>query len=395
MGFHLLRILPFTFLLCSQFTACVHHTVPSATSLLNSSAVIEVHADMIGDIYPKVGEPDFELSEVKKIGKQGGKKHVWPFARAMPLQGTCADNYDPAQTQALREAELKKWKSSFKEIVVLIHGFNATNDEASEGYISAINTIQSHAAKGSHIGYVVFYWDGLNCAPDFAATAIWGNAELNSEWAGEKALRVVLDAIGTTKRTLVISHSRGAAVFLASIADPSLMYMDKKSRDEVRADTDKLRKIKNPALKVATDNRHLTAWLIAPAIGTYEFMKETTDASKLRGSLQLQANDLQQLHGATIVLGPNSRDRTLKKFLGIPGLLGSTWIGSNLPEAEVLARKASAAGEKVSVQNFSESENGTSHSFPGYMQTTPFKQLVKEYFSPEKKAGERNQHAKF
>ena len=122
--------------------------------------------------------------------------------------------------------------------------------------------------------------------------------------------------------------------------------------------------------------------LVAPAIGTYDFLKVSTEKRLLGGvPAKFKATDIQPLNNATIVLGPNKFDSVLKKFIGVPGRFGSTWVGSKPYEAQELANVFSQSGEKVSMVNFSASENGSSHSFSGYMESTPFKQLVKAYFS--------------
>ncbi|MBB5685822.1 alpha/beta hydrolase [Sphingobium boeckii] len=141
-----------------------------------------------------------------------------------------AESLDPAKPkpalyaliksdEARQLDELERFMAGRKRLFILVHGINNDEEEARDAYRVIRQTIAPRAGDG----IVEFYWDGLVTNPpktsmSIAPARFWFDAAAYSKVAGARGLRRILARV-KDKDVHLISHSRGAAVVLAALAD--------------------------------------------------------------------------------------------------------------------------------------------------------------------------------
>lgn len=262
-------------LVCSCKTNNVIAPSPTAVHLsrLQRDDTFFVFADQVGCVYPKMEDKAEYLrdyNKFKKINKfkQICKRFWW---KPIALNSRWPD-YNLKEVESTLSKDLGEWVNNFDEVAVLVHGFNNDFSDIVEPYTEMIRIISNSKPTDKKIGFVLFSWDGLKGK----GPGIWGEAQDNSLLVGQRAFRLVMN-IASQKPTLVISHSRGGAVVLASLDNPSFM----EKNEEILSDALErvcsildlnLANINDFSYDNQINGDQVTAYLIAPAIGTYSFM---------------------------------------------------------------------------------------------------------------------------
>jgi hypothetical protein len=99
-------------------------------------------------------------------------------------------------------------------VFILVHGFNNRPEEA----MAPFDSIEARLNLRDGDRVLRFHWDGLT-AKGLGAGKIWFNAVGNSQLAGTRGLRRILNRIHG-KQVYLIAHSRGASVILSALSDP-------------------------------------------------------------------------------------------------------------------------------------------------------------------------------
>ena len=128
------------------------------------------------------------------------------------------------------------------------------------------------------------------------------------------------------------------------------------------------------------DNAKVTAFLLAPALGTYDFIPEGGDMPT-DGPL-FNRKQLIDFKGLTLVLGPNDKDQALSKYILDSGFHGSTLVGSNPLVSYSLAAALTELGTaKARVVDFSSrASDPKKHDFMLYLFSDEFSEMLTGYF---------------
>lgn len=265
---------------------------------------------------------------------------------------------DRGITDQLTGFEVKKLKE-FKErvktkkrVFVLVHGFNASNEEVNEsyGYIQKLIKVNSREDE-----IVRFYWDGLWTTNPFAGAKVWFTATSFSQMAGEFGLRRVLNAM-SNKDIYIISHSRGASVVLSALVPPVLNEKFVKVAKEIhRVDVDH-------AKELLENKNRITCLMLAPAIGLVDFKSKEQGTD----SLCSLSSQVKKIHITT-----NSTDKMLKKFFG--------FLADKLTPTD-LGYKDDVYNELIKHYPFFDKTDFSgmeSHAFNSYIRNAKFKSMLK------------------
>jgi hypothetical protein len=106
-------------------------------------------------------------------------------------------------------------------VVFLIKGFNNSYADSDIDYAFLRQRIQDYNPAEDYT-FVQIYWDALAKGPGTAPApvAYWPDAMTYSNFAGNCGLRRLIRLLPAGTRATFVTHSRGAAVALAALADP-------------------------------------------------------------------------------------------------------------------------------------------------------------------------------
>ncbi|MGY4395124.1 hypothetical protein ACVWZA_000285 [Sphingomonas sp. UYAg733] len=219
-------------------------------------------------------------------------------------------------------AQLRAFAGGKKRIFILVHGYNNSVAEADPPF----NEIKAMLDLRPDDGVLRFYWDGLTGKGIFGAK-IWFNAVGNSQLAGSRGLRRVLDQFHG-QEIYLIAHSRGASVILSALGDP---VYSREFRDATEKATaawgDDYRHLLTPKPPVAGRNNRLHILLMAAAVGRIDFcdVSEQERLDRNQGCRKLRPLPDVKSFRYTI----NTGDPVLRKFLGLGSRLNPTTFGLN------------------------------------------------------------------
>ncbi|WP_434212847.1 hypothetical protein [[Pseudomonas] boreopolis] len=286
--------------------ACAgRHVKPDAAYADAPARTVRVAYDQDGDIYPRdtsaIDWSAFKPSRfqsrfggplrLKDLRDREGHK---PYAG---VRGQAQRDAEQALDQALRGTDM---------LVVLIHGFNNDYGEARTAYEAIRKRIVRDAARTA---YLEVFWDGLALRSDKALdkagyASFWPDALTYSNLAGQYGLRPLLNSIRHDVDLRFVTHSRGAAVALAALADP--LYDPGIVKP---ATTDQNRALANPRI------RTIGIAAFAPAIGA--------------GHLHDALDQALATHPTLFLAGVNPRDFATSKSILSSEFWGDTSLGSD------------------------------------------------------------------
>jgi len=366
-------------------------------------AIKGVHVDMLGDPYPRFTTADVANPDHPAFGFYAA------FERLRSREGITLWNswkgYDPAVTTKELTDDLVAWAKGFDRVTILIHGFNVEHARAA-GVYDELTAIVTKEEPGIRQGFIYFYWDGLTGK----GPGIWGSAQWNSAFAGENGLRHVLLALGRDRPIRIITHSRGAGVAMAALGDASRSSTAASLRAKNWAITQGIldyRSQRSRSTLVSPplgDPGYITAILMAPAIGSYDFIDgrkifsadyyrdhqaEKPDRRNANAphSLELWAGNAQDYGGLRLIIGSNDSDLILDKVIrGKSGIAGSTALGATPCFAVTVHRDLVTASKdrlRGGVVDFSEKEKPTNHDMGTYVRSESLKRCLRWSITPD------------
>lgn len=245
---------------CLLLAACggMHVRPPAdyvqAGKPVSSSSLVRVAFDQLGDVYPRdassVPWPERTPGVNARFALRDIREHV---DHGRPL-------YGPEQRLEAEDAvvaELNSMLAVGDTLLVLVHGFNEDFESAQRLYSASRDLLGN--VKPAVILEV--YWDGLRMRqPKFMTeqtrVTFWPDALLNSNYAGQKGLRPILNRLSKPVDLRFLVHSRGTAVALSAVADP--VYDGDFGSDP----EDRVRPLNNPNI------RSIKIAAFAPAVGS-------------------------------------------------------------------------------------------------------------------------------
>lgn len=291
--------------LAALLPACAgQHVRPAAGYADAQGRTVRVAYDQDGDIYPR-DSAGVDWLRVKPSAYQSRFGGPFRLRDVRDAQGNRP--YPALRDQAQRDAQqaLDQALQGAEMLVVLIHGFNNTHGEARTAYDLIRSRIDRDPAKTA---YLEVFWDGLQLRSDkrrdmAGYASFWPDALTYSNLAGQFGLRPLLNSIGHEVDLRFVTHSRGAAVALAALADP--VYDPHIHRPET---TDANRAFANPRI------RSIGIAAFAPAIGA--------------GHLTPALDQALASHPVVFLAGVNPEDIATSKSIVSSRFWGDTSLGS-------------------------------------------------------------------
>lgn len=314
------------------------HMVPPADYATTSKVSTKVAFDQDGNIYPRTVE-QVNWTARKEAGSE--KITGGAFQLAKPREAA-HDTYTPAvRLQSTKDlvAQLNKQLATKNRLVILIHGYNNSFEEANAMYELIRSYIDEVVQKDSVLLDV--HWDGLVPRhPSYFASpaSFWPKALTYSNLAGTHGLRTILQGLDKEVDVRFVTHSRGAAVALSSlinpIYDPHIIH-----EDDPALDNPKIRSVKILAF--------------APAVGAGHLVEDIN----------------RQLIGRTVELfvGLNQDDIITSKFFSVPRLYGTSELGSNI---NYVREQIALKRPNFPIRAF-EFKHGRKHALDEYLNNAP------------------------
>lgn len=198
-----------------------HSMPPSNYSAVAAEAdqgdrVVRVVFDQNGNIYPPspntLGLPNPPQA---RRGNRAFDVRSWYKDRGLA--------YDPDAIHSDFASQIERMLAAAptRRLVFLIKGFNNSYQESDDEFRKVRSWLRARGGT-KDLAFVQVYWDSLFKGPGTAPEplAYFGEAMTYSNFAGMCGLRELLGGIRTDVPVTYLTHSRGAAVALASITDP-------------------------------------------------------------------------------------------------------------------------------------------------------------------------------
>lgn len=311
------------------------HALPStrySSADASQPPIVNVAFDQNGAIYPR-SDSDAGLTWPYPLRRTTG-----PFSLPRHFADTGQlERYD--QNRILEDfaptIEAHLADDAEARLVVLIHGFNNSYEQASTSF-SHVRTILAEDASREVILQV--YWDGLQDPPlGFLPFWFWPDSMTYSNRAGQCGLRRLMALLPEGTDVTFVTHSRGAAVALSALADP-------RYDDGIRTC--------DPAPAPPAQLGDVRIASFAPAIG---------DGHVLQGG-QRGLAAYPQIDGMVVGFGPNDTATDKHKY-GVDiseRFMGDTRFAAN--DAYYRQVEAGSAG-RLQRETFLQSE----HAWPAYL----------------------------
>lgn len=344
-----MKLYPLFYFFIFLSSCAIQHNFPHSTSPNKTvpPQTTIAFVDQNGSFYPDGWR--------KIYGKPpaNGRKNAFSLSKIAAEKGIENNLHDFENSYLTK---LGKHLNTKKRVIILVHGYNAEEQEITEDY----ERIQHKLDLNSSDEVVQFYWDGLYTRNLFSGMKIWFDASDYSQYAGKFGLRKILNTL-SKKDVYIISHSRGASVVLSAISSAALDSV--KMADVVAhhyIDSAKSNNI------LYNRNNKITFIALAPAIGKANF--ETKAIEKFSAGRIVFTPQLKVMHITT-----NGNDLMLKKVMGalsdklVPTDLGfkPDYFGE-LSRAYPFMKRSDFSGQK-------------SHEFTRYIQNPKFDQLLEIY----------------
>ena len=311
------------------------HIIPGADYATSTDGAIKVAFDQDGNIYPRTTAVEDWTARTHPFYESVFGSSFQLARSYVPDEGKYIERGVRAAAHDEVERMLNTALKDDGKLIVLIHGFNNNNEEANANF-SLMKSFLAPSVRQNSVVLEVF-WDGLEERSNiyFASPFhFWPDALTYSNLAGTHGLRELLRRVKKKIDVRVVTHSRGAAVIMAALAQPTF--------DEtiVGGDDPPLNNPYIKSMKIAS---------FAPAIGA--------------GHLVRNINEQLINHPVELFLGFNRADIVTGKLFLVPaGLWGDSKLGSELSYVKrVIATPR--ANLKVRAFKF---RHGAHHGFPSY-----------------------------
>lgn len=220
-------------------------------------------------------------------------------------------------------AALRAFLAGKKRVFVFIHGFDNNQRDTERPY----GMLAQRIAFEPGDALILFHWDGYDGRLPGAALHFWQGASTNSQMAGTRGLRPILDLVGPEQQAILISHSRGGTVILSALSDPrySTGFVARTRRlPYARAE----RLLDPPPLRPGARNIH--AVMMGPAMGRLDFVVADcppgTDRNGRGGRRRCdRVRAFPRLASLDYTL--NACDEVLDKYIGLSGTFNPTDFG--------------------------------------------------------------------
>ena len=253
--------------------------------------------------------------------------------------------------------QLQAFLKNKSRLFILIHGFNATENDANESYALIQKQLKLNTNKDA---VIQFYWDGLVSDNLVGGAKIWFDATNYSQMAGEFGLRRILNAV-KNKDIFLISHSRGASVILASLTSVEL----------AESVIDQTKEVHNVDVyedsKTLLENKNkIYAIMLAPAIGISDFQITNTESKDV--VYRYFSPQLKLMH-----ITNNESDKMLGKVVGfLSKSLKPTDLGYKSDTYQELQKQ-------YKVIKMTDFTGMKSHKFNDYVKNPKFTEILNQY----------------
>jgi hypothetical protein len=252
-------------------------------------------------------------------------------------------------------ASLRTFLAGKKRVFIFIHGFDYNQRDTELPY----GILAERIAFEPGDALILFHWDGFDGRMIGAPIHFWQAASTNSQMAGTRGLRPVLDLIGPDQQAILISHSRGGTVTLSALSDPrySPGFLARTRRLPYAASGHLL---DPPPLRPGARNIH--AVMMGPALGRIDFVVADCPPGASRAGRRRcdEVRAFPRLASVDYTLNPC--DEVLNKYVGLSRTFNPTDFGLSPALGRRLAPELAAQG--VALRRHRVVPHG--HPFPLY-----------------------------
>jgi hypothetical protein len=321
--FRTLALAPFALL-----AGCWSHSFPQREQFIVGSGidpatapVAELFVDPNGTFYPSGWKAHLRLNGSWRADSLLNDSNDDPAFRRL------IEAEEPRQL-----AQIAAFGAGKRRLFILVHGYNNTVAQASAPFDAITAKLDLRADDG----VVRFYWDGLT-GSGIGGAKTWFNATGNSQLAGSRGLRRVLDQFASSDIYL-IGHSRGASVILSALGNPVYDPRFLTATQDV-ADSwggGYARFLSPPSLR--DRGNRIRVLVMAPAVDRIDFCdasEQPTDPAPYRCA-KLRPLGAQVLSFRYTV---NPKDPVLNKFVGLSRGFNPTGLGLRADVGVALGRE--------------------------------------------------------
>jgi hypothetical protein len=271
--------------------------------------------------------------------------------------------------RARQLGELRAFLADKKRIFVFIHGFDNNQADTAEPYGMLARRIDFEPGDA----VILFHWDGYDGRLPGAPIHFWQAASTNSQMAGMRGLRPILDLIGPDQQAILISHSRGGTVILSALSNPRFSRgFLARTRRLPYARSERL--LDPPPLRPGPRNLH--AVMMGPAMGRLDFVVAECPGGAgppwRDGRRRCdQVRPFPRL--ASVDYTVNPCDEVLDKYIGLSRTFNPTDFGLDAGVGRRLAPALAAQGIVMRAHRVTPPHN---HLFPLYAADPQFSQMM-------------------
>lgn len=271
------------------------------------------------------------------------------------------------RSERLRQmSEMRAFLAGKKRIFVFIHGFDNNQADTVEPYTMLARRIDFEPGDA----IILFHWDGFDAHIYGAQLNFWRMAANNSQMAGSRGLRPVLDLAGPEQQVFLVSHSRGASVALSALSNPRYSRgFAARTRALPYARAEHL--LDPPPLAAGPRNVH--AVMMGPAIGRIDFLVPDCAPMSSQGRRGRCDNVREFPRLASIDYTVNPCDEVLDKYLGFSGIFTPTNLGLVPEIGQRLAPALAGQGIAMRAHRTTPPHN---HIFPLYAADPQFTEMM-------------------
>lgn len=341
----------------------------------NPNNVIRLFFDRYGYLYPNypiddkiIQINDSRLEVVFKNNPDLYKDICQSESPDNPLLNSCNNHdtdKDPLQHTLINKAINSINKNAIdRKLIFIIHGFNKhplLPENGSSSYENLIlrNEIQKEFPVDSFL-FVEIYWDGCSqvngtqtiLESSYNTFKIWDNAQAASNYIGLE-LRRILYGI-SANNIYIVTHSLGASVITTALFNVEKFRDSRYMREIIELYDDKN--------IYSTPTKQFSVGMLAPAIpgeNTFDDYYKRTPA----------LND--SINNFRFIIGFNSNDEVLRKFINLDRNLGVTSLGCRMDDLQKCENMLNNNGENIITHvNFSQYNSNLIHK------NHPFKTYV-------------------
>ena len=218
-------------------------------------------------------------------------------------------------------AALRGFLAEKRRVFVFIHGFDNNQRDTELPY----GMLAQRIAFEPGDALILFHWDGFDGRMIGAPIHFWQAASTNSQMAGTRGLRPILDLVGPEQQAILISHSRGGTVALSALS-PALPPASVAHHRLPYAASGHL--LDPPPLRAGARNIH--AVMMGPAMGRIDFVvADCPPGASLGGPASRRRCDQVRAFPrlASIDYTLNPCDEVLDKYVGLSRTFNPTDFG--------------------------------------------------------------------